>query len=506
MAEHVDDRRRQVVPRWWPYRIAAELGQLDSAAKRRSPGLPDPQPGELEDLQRDWVSKKNPASAAGLVDAALVLGRPSIAVDAAEWLLTNGGLSNVSLSLARRVLSPPEADIAEATSVPSEDERYARVASIRSRLRRFPRNPLLWVELAREYSALGQAPSTRKALLTAIGLAPDNRFVLRSASRFFLHAHDPEQAHSILTRSAATGGDPWLLAAEIVAAQARGIPSRLTKRATLLVHADHFSPRHVSELASALGTLEHQAGNRRRVRKLFSAALEDPTENSVAQAAWLGRHMPGFSVPGSSLDAPRAFEARAWEAVQKGEFSEAVACARDWLADEPFATRPALFGAWVASTALGDHSTASKFAKTALIANPGDPRLVADLLYNRASAGDIDAAVELLPTLERLIGSSDVDRTRAEWDVLLAADRGLLAYRGGDIQMGREWYRQALGIALDHGLREFGASALINFEREEALASPSPRPNVKALQGAIDAFPPPSRGAVSSFVQRIVAK
>lgn len=503
MAEHVDDRRRQVVPRWWPLRIAASLGQLDAASAHRDPRSPDPASGEIEQLQHDWARDRNALHAAGLVDAALVLGRPEIGSEAAEWLIANGGVSAASIRLAQHVLDPQSTEPTEHAHLLSKQDRIRNVARLRHRLREIPRNPLLWVELAREYSSLGETSATTKALRTAIGLAPNSRFVLRSASRFFLHAHDPELAHVVLLKSPATKSDPWLMAAEIVAAQARQLDSRLVKKAAWCLQSGRYEPRHTSELASALGTLEFKAGARRKVRKLFSQALLNPTENSVAQAAWVGRHMTGFSVPGGSLNAPRAFEARAWEAVLSDDFLDAVDNARDWLADEPFATRPALFGSWVASTALGDHAAAIEFVETARVANPDDPRLIAELLYNRASVGEVGAAEDLLPVLERSIADCPAEPLKGEWDVLVAADRGLIAFRRGEHEVGRTWYAKALEMASAGGLQEFGASALINLAREEARIGARSRVDSVALARAIEAFPPPARSAVAGFVKRI---
>jgi hypothetical protein len=294
------------------------------------------------------------------------------------------------------------------------------------------------------------------------------------------------------------------MAAEIVAAQANETKSRLVRRATWHVETDRFQPQHVSELASALGTLEFQSGSRSRVRKFFSKALVSPTENSVAQAAWIQRHMPGFTLEEELLDAPRAFEARAWEAVAGGRYEEAVDNASGWLADEPFATRPALFGSWIASTALGDHEAAIRFLDGALIANPEDPRLLADLLYNRASANQVDEAEALLSVLERTLEADQAGHSAEEWRVLLAADRGLIAFRRGMPEAGREHYASALDVATRHGLREFGASALINLSREEARIGEATRVDSDSVKKAIDAFPAESRGAVAGFVARVL--
>ncbi len=84
--------------------------------------------------------------------------------------------------------------------------------------------------------------------------------------------------------------------------------------------------------------------------------------------------MTGFDLRDTSLNAPRAFEALAWEAVHEKDFKKAVNFSKDWLADEPFASKPALFGSHIASAAIGDYLSAAQIAKTALTANPNDPR------------------------------------------------------------------------------------------------------------------------------------
>ena len=502
MAQRIDDRRRQVVPRWWPYRVAASLGELDAVSPIREAGSPRLDPSEIEQLLQDWHHNQNPFHAATLIDAALMSGQLSIAADAADWVLQNGGVSDVSLELAREVLTPSQPQF-EAISAPAPQKRWKRIAAYRHNLRSSPRDSLLWVDLAREYSALGQIEPARRALRIAMGLSPDNRFVLRSASRFHLHAHDPEQAHALLLSSPATPRDPWLLSAEIVAAQAHGKKSRLIKRSQRLLAADKFHPRHTSELASALGTLELKTGRRKTARNLIEQALVDPTENAVAQAAWVARHVPSFEVPDSSLATPRAYEAVAWEAMAEENFDLAVRSSHEWFGDEPFATRPALFGSWVAAIAQGDFTTALEFAEAALVANPGDPRLIVQQLYCLASDGRTEEAERLIPVLEDAAKRGDGDRSPEEWDVLLHADKGLIAFRKGFTEQGRTHYEQALAIANNKGLSESAGMVYINYMREELLACSSSRLDFNELPRVIEMLPRVSRGAAVRFIERL---
>jgi len=113
---------------------------------------------------------------------------------------------------------------------------------------------------------------------------------LRSAACYYTVTGDPERANALLNQSARTPIDPWLAAAEIATATAAFRDSKVAKRAwNSVVHGD-FHPTHVSELASAVGTLELKHGNEKRSKKLFRTSLENPNENAVAQAQWVVEH------------------------------------------------------------------------------------------------------------------------------------------------------------------------------------------------------------------------
>src|SRR5205823_4591050 len=107
-----------------------------------------------------------------------------------------------------------------------------------------------WVDIARHYSIMGFNEQARRAIQKGVALAPENRFTLRSAARFYIHIGDPEVAHDILKRSEKTKSDPWLLAAEIAAATVAGRTSRLVRRGRGFL--DTHPPFQATELASAI--------------------------------------------------------------------------------------------------------------------------------------------------------------------------------------------------------------------------------------------------------------
>ena len=115
-----------------------------------------------------------------------------------------------------------------------------------------------------------------EAVRAAVALAPDDRFVLRSASCFFVNAKEADRAHRLLANAEVTAADPWLMAAELATAQAADVRPRYLKRAKQLLESGDFRERDVSELASEVGTFELRSGADRRARRLFAAGDRGP--------------------------------------------------------------------------------------------------------------------------------------------------------------------------------------------------------------------------------------
>jgi len=499
--QNLEDKNRRVVPRWRPFRIAAKLQTLDSIGTANQL---EPKPEEVEHLLRDWRLNRTPFHAANVIDAAVVLNRPEIGLDAAQFIFKNFSEGTVESDLARQVLNGV-AEIPLPSTPPEigQKERRTRIAAYRRSLREQPRNPILLVDLAREYSALGQLKPAEKALLKAVKLAPSNRFVLRSASRFWLHIGKPEQAHRVLRQAPNLQKDPWLLAAEIVAAGASQRTSRWTKTAIEMVSAGRLDPRHTTELAGALGTLAYEEGRNSDVRRLFQHALIQPTENTVAQAGWISRHIPSFEVPESKLSVPLAFEARAWDAVEGRRFTEAMSLSREWLLDEPFGTRAAMLGSSVAALALGDCETALDFVRTAIVANPEDPGLLLQLIYCLACDGDLDDAERLLMQVLPIAVKRHPDAIPTpHLPIFIEADSGLIAYRRRQVEKGRTHYRRAIELARDARAQSLEAAAFLNFLREEAAVSPQTSMPWSEAEQLLKAFPATVRGFYEAFLQR----
>ena len=265
----------------------------------------------------------------------------------------------------------------------------------------------------------------------------NNRFVLRSASRLWIYLDDIEKAHDLIVRADRTPHDPWLLAAEIAIGSVAGRKPRFVKTARRMLTERRFLPIHISELASAVATLELSSGSVRRSRQLFELSLKSPTENSIAQAAWASRHNNSIHFDDQYyIELPYTFEARSWAFYRQSQWEKVIEECWKWQFDQPFSSRPSTQGSYVAGTALEDYSMSKQFAEQGIIANPSDFTLWNNLAFALINLGNIQRGREALSKASRL-QISDEDR------VVLQATQGLLAFRTGDVAVGRQLYLDA---------------------------------------------------------------
>ena len=290
MAGFSIDKKRRVIPRWRTLNEALTLQELDSVVPR----------GNHQMLQFDFLAQKivdwrrhqTIGHASDLVGAALTLGRRREAIGAAKFLLQdNLNVTPWARELAEQILKTSdhvETGLPKPVEV-KDSTLHAQVRAFRGMLRIEPQDPITWVELSRVYVILGLEKQAKRCMDVALQLAIDNRFVLRSASRLWMHFDNPERAHHIIVTSDRTQYEPWLLAAEIAISSAAGRKPRFIKSARRILTERGFSSIHLSELAAAVATLELDTGSVKKSKKFFRISLEDPTENSIAQMAWASR-------------------------------------------------------------------------------------------------------------------------------------------------------------------------------------------------------------------------
>jgi tetratricopeptide (TPR) repeat protein len=414
---------------------------------------------ELEERIRDWQRLGTLPFATDLAASAIVLGEEDAARDAAVSILAaSSGASELARELARRLLE--EDTVPQRISPEPEEPKVAaeRVRALRQRLRGDPRNAIRWSELARQYSILGISGHAKRAMDAAVALAPNDRFVLRSAAGLSVHLDEPDRGHVLLASAEATPYDPWLIAAEVAVASRAGRSPRFAKQGRLFIQQEAFDEFQLSELASALATIELGAASTRRAKRLFLTALEDPTENSVAQAVWASRRLE-LPIAESALDAPDSFEARARLAAREGDWRRAADEAWFWLYDQSFAAEPAIFGSYEASLGRA-YDEGVRFASEGLVANPSDVTLRNNLAFCLIHQGELKRARRELRRVRR-------DGMKPRERALILATWGLLRFREGQPEHGRKLYARAIEEARDPSQR---ALAAILLAREELLA------------------------------------
>ncbi|WP_205683935.1 hypothetical protein [Cryobacterium aureum] len=329
---------------------------------------------------------------------------------------------------------------------------------------------------------------------TALSLAPESRFVLRSATRFYIHIEDPEQANFILQRSERLRSDPWLLAAELSTSQLAFGKFNNERAARELLISDNLSPHSLSELASALATNEIRSGRDSRAKKLFAIALTAPTENAVAQAASVAEH-GDIQIAPELLTIERGFEARAINNSRSGAWDLAAKEGQDWQFDQPFALEPALFTSYAAAIGTANFQLAYDVAVNGLRTHPYDA-----MLHNNAAfaLGNLDRPAE---AREHLTFAHDTDDDEDSY--VHRATLGLILFREGNPTGGREKYLSAIE-ALIATKKEMAAVATVLWAIEESLVQSDVAKESKGLAGeAVRRFPSPEGTAVLARLNRL---
>lgn len=459
------DKDRRLIPRWQPSQRSIEAGELSSV------GTVPPHKLEgiyFEERKREWEETRALEVAAELVGSAIVLGRMN-EVEAAARLIadTKSDTTPILREMALRVLGVtkevPSPDVVHRQRHLYKARVYAGISGLRGHLREYPRNVLEWVDLARLYTILGQNGKAERAIKIALSIAPQDRFVLRCAARFYVHIDRADYSLALLQRARATKYDPWLMAPEISIALVANRPSKMVVLARKELKREIWSPRNRSELEGALGTLFLEGGSTAQARQMFRNSLDDPTENAIAQAQWAVERTTGLEVPEKYLKLPAAYEARALCNRTIGRWDRVIHNCWHWAEYEPTSSRSMLMGSYAASVAFEDGPMIIEFASRGLEAEPHNPILINNLAVGHAYKGEIKEAWE---TLGHLV----IEQVPDPVQPALYATVGLLYFRSGDFEKGRTMYEKAIAHPYSQKDPKVKALALWHLVREEAHA------------------------------------
>lgn len=479
MANLFSTEDRRVVPNWRSFGKTTVLRELDSFQLEREKKI---EPLSIEEYIIDWKLNGGVVFASDLLSAAIVNNRtdnPSVNA-AAHYILSNKDQASYSqLSLANRIIKPLEdkelllrpqqSNIENILSSINPKPIHEKINILKNSIRKNPLNSISYVEIARYYSILGQEEKAIHSINIALIISPDNRFILRSATRLYTHFATTQndyllRIHRLLNKNPITKYDPWLLSAEITVATILKKNSQLIKKGLEMISSKNIDPFAFTELASSIATVELLNGSSRKSKMLFEKALIKPNDNTLAQIEWASIKDNRIESNPEYFLIQNNFEAMAIDTFHNQKFELALEYAAKWFWDMPFSKRPIIFASNLASTILGDHDKSIMFLKAGEISHPNDPLILNNLAYAYAQRNNTN---EALAALGRI---TNYDQIENSTKLCIGATRGLIMFRSGKENEGRRLYIEAIEKTKQTNSNELNSIAILNYAREEIIA------------------------------------
>lgn len=478
MAVIYEIKERRLIPNWRDYKRTLQIGELFSSNRNFNFNTLD-----ISEELFEWNLEKNIGSAADLINSSFVTGiNEGFEIkNAANFILEHSDKSSKTLnelsklvvgsidskteikSNSNNILELELDTIEEFNSLINNKVLYKVINKTKNKVRNEILNPIVWIELARLYSMNGQYFKAEKAILSALHLAPNNRFVLRSATRFFIHNAEFDKAIYYLKKSENIKNDPWLISAHIATSSIMKRYSPFIKTGIALTASDNFSNFETTELLSSLGTLEFNAGSFKNAKKYFEKSMLCPNDNSLAQLEWISKDDSRFKI--NPLDfgyVKNPFEAYALDNYEKGNWEKAFYNCLKWFLDMPFSKRPILLGSYIAGTMLNDLEAAIILCKVGLQANPNNDVMLNNLVYYQTLSGNSEN-YELNISMLSSINLEDLPDSMR---IVIQATLGLVFFRQNQIERGKKLYELAILNAKKIKNNYLEHSAIINYTRE----------------------------------------
>ena len=470
MSIFIENRDRQVIPNWRSLAITATTGELGSFKVVEA--IPIVSDGNIDRYIQDWQQKRTIVHAGELLSAAFMLedcNLPEV-YDAAKYTLDNVTLASRSQVKIASELFGNEVKEYNYSLLDFQSRNYVhrRIRYLKSLSRVQPRNGLLYVDLARLYSMLGQEAHAQRYMELAHTLLPTDRFVLRSAARLFAHHHDIERSLKVIRKSGVFRQDPWLLASEIAIASLTGRNSNHIKRGIEMINSASISPFSTSELASAIGTIEMNNGKLKASRRAFRQASVHPNDNALAQIKWAEEADKQLGlIPTYKGETNFDFEAETLENLYRENWEAVARYSVDWFLDMPYTKQPVIVGSYAAGFMSDDISSAIGLCRAGLVSHPNDPAISNNLAYFLIQADNI-------PEAEKALDIVDATKANKSFSACLIATHGLLAYRKGQLEKGRDLYKKAIEITQSFSDKRLNQLATLHFMKEEIRAKNLP--------------------------------
>ena len=413
---------------------------------------------EILNKSRKWALSKHPSDALDLIGSCMVLNTWDnvVAKEAASYIANHpADFSSAAKEMAGLYISDPNTrSRGKIEAILAPRDTHGEINRLRRHVTAFPRDAIMWADLAYSYAVIGLEKKARKAMRTAYALSPFNRFVVRSAARCFAHFGDPDEAIWCIQKSPLRNTDPMVISAEVALWRLINKSPRNIKTAQSAISSGLYSNRNLSELYIALATLESIDGSIRAAKKHVEKSLLDPNENVLAQVQSLSARVSGIlrkmELP-SNITA--TYEADAQRSYKDENFEEAYRFALLWFNYQPFSARPAVQASFIASLFFNDQEAAIQVIKRAKKAEPRSFLLNNNYACSLALLNRTKEAADVLAEID--LAELDEQKKR-----VYTATSGLVAYRNGDVVLGEEKYRQAIeGFKKDMNYRGIAIAA-----------------------------------------------
>jgi len=432
---------RRLIPKWRP--VATTINEPEAGSHKAPPNkVIRGDEAELERAIAQWRVERTPGFLGDVlafsVHRALI---PKILDVGAEARKLNAVMTTVQSSLINELnRTDGDGNLLPASALDMSIETHPFQQSIRrlrALLRSRPDNSLALLDMAQLQSAMGKSKAAERSIQTALSLAPNNRTVIRTAARYWVHTGNAELAHQMLRGHQRTPGDPWLMASEIAIADLIGAPSSfLSKGRRFLIDNKSFSNSHLTELSGAIAAEELKSGSIKKARHAQRIALLAPNDNMIAQAVE-NRQLFNIALEGAQVESALAnsHEAQVLKAWLERKPDLAELHAKAWHGEEPFSSRPIQ----LLSTLYlfqGEYKQSEQWLAAGLVADPLDRGLQINLAFLKARAGQ---GGQMLAILRRL-------RTQhpKESEGYARAIEGLFEYAQGHFDVGDHMYGDAV--------------------------------------------------------------
>ena len=481
MSVRYDDRNRQAIPRGLPYATACSLQIL--RINRKEEQIHETEVKD-SDAEREWVENPRITSAIDLVAEALIVKdfTSSEAIKAAQYIVSKGeSCSSLTRQLANHFLEVPASIWIEPSEITDINGCGREIARSRRSVRDYPMNPIAWSDLSLSYATIGENDKAKDAMRVAMGLAKNNRFILRSASRCFMHLKESDQAMAILNKSGLCAIDPWIASAEIAISESAGLKSKCIGKAKDLVENDSLTPFARSELAASLGTVEMKNDSIKRGKKIMRKAIIDPTENALAQVGWAAA---AFKIDFDGLvkltsTVPASYEATAVQRYYDKKFKESLEASKKWSRFQFLSSRPIIHATYISSCMLNDDLGAIDIFDNALPAQKDSPLAINNYAFALARIGRTEEAADKLRQC--------LHKASREEELVIAATMGLICFRERDVEGGRRLYDNAVnGFEL---LKDYRSAAIAKYYwavEEKRINPKNAEPKIREAKRAIE--------------------